>query len=111
MNKIIHHNYWYWGESYYIMLNNGKGIVTMQIDNDNQTLGCISGLSVEDSSRNKGLGNELLKACEELAKSLGIIKLYLCVEKKSWVYEWYKRCGYIKDKYRNKYLYRLSKQL
>ena len=111
INKVIHHNYWYWGESYYIILDNGNGIITMQIDNDDKTLGCISGLSVTDSARNKGLGNELLKACEELAKSLNIKELYLSAEKKSWVFEWYKRHGYIKDKYRNKYLYRLSKQL
>ena len=111
INKIIHHNYWHWGESYYIILDNGNGTITMQIDNDDKTLGYISSLSVTDSARNKGQGNDLLNACEELAKSLNIKELYLSAEKKSWVFKRYKRHGYIKYKYRNKYLYRLTKQL
>ena len=111
MQKVIHHNYWYWGESYYIILDNGNGMITMQIDNDDKILGCITNLSVTDLARKKGLGDRLLKECEELAKSLGIKEIYLTAEKGSFVFDWYKRKGFIKDKYRNKYLYRLTKQL
>ena len=111
MKKVIHHNYWFWGESYYIILDNGNGIITMQIDNDNKELGCISCISVTDKVKKKGLGNELLKECENLAKRLGLKEIYLSAEKDSFVFDWYKRKGFIKDKYRNKYLYRLTKQL
>ena len=111
MNKIIHHNYWYWGESYYIILDNGNGMITMQIDNDDKTSGCISGISVTDKARKKGLGDRLLKECENLAKDLKLQEIYLTAEKDSFVFDWYKRKGFIKDKYRNKYLYRLTKQL
>jgi len=111
MQKVIHHNYWYWGESYYIILDNGNGMITLQIDNDNKTFGWISNLSVFDKARKKGLGNRLLKECENLAKDLKLQKIYLTAEKDSFVFDWYKRKGFIKDKYRNKYLYRLAKQL
>lgn len=111
MKKVIHHNYWYWGESYYIILDNGNGCVTLQIDNDDKTSGCISGLSVSKKARNNGLGNILLKECEKLAKKLGLNEIYLSAEKTSFVFEWYKRKGFIKDKYRNKYLYRLTKMI
>ena len=54
MNKVIHHNYWYWGESYYIILDNGNGMITLQIDNNNKELGWITNLSVTDLARKKG---------------------------------------------------------
>lgn len=41
MNKVIHPNYWYWGESY-----------TIVIDIDNPKRDCISGLSVVNNIRN-----------------------------------------------------------
>lgn len=111
MKKVIHHNYWYWGETYYIILDNGNGTVTIQIDNDNNTSGCITCLSVTDNVRNKGLGNKLIQECKKLAKELGLEEIYLTAEKDSFVFDWYKRKGFNKDKYRNKYLYRLTKQL
>ena len=111
INKVIHHNYWYWGESYVIIIANGCGTVTMQIDNDNTEAGHINCLSVVNDVRHKGLGNILLAECEALAKKLGLKEVYLSAEKDSFVFDWYKRHGYIKDKYRNKYLYRLTKQL
>lgn len=111
MKKVIHHNYWYWGQSYIIIIDNGNGVVNMQIDNDDPERGCISGLSVANGERNKGLGNILLSECEDLAKKLGLKEVYLTAEKESFTFDWYKRCGYIKDKYKNKYLYRCCKKL
>lgn len=111
MNKVIHHNYWYWGESFTIVIDNGNGIVNIQIDNDNPKRGCISGLSVIDNLRNKGLGNALLSEAENLAIELELTEVYLYAKKDSFTVDWYKRRGYIKDKARNKYLYRFIKQL
>lgn len=111
MNKVIHHNYWYWGESHIIVIDNGNGIVNMQIDNDNPKRGYISGLSVVNNVRNNGLGNILLCECEKLAIELELSEVCLYAEKDSFTFDWYKRHGYIKDRYRNKNLYRLIKQL
>ena len=111
LNKVIHHNYWHWGRSYIISIDNGNGIVNMQVSDDDPKRGCISGLSVINNARNKGLGNILLSECEKLAIKLGLNEIYLSAEKNSFTFEWYKRHGFIKDKYRNKYLFRLYKKL
>ena len=111
MNKIIHHNKWHWGESYNIILNNGNGIVRLSIDNTDFSNGYIDGLSVIEKERNKGLGDILLNECEDLSKKLKLEKLYIFAEKNKFTFDWYKRKGFIKDKYRNKYLYRLTKMI
>ena len=112
MNKIIHHNKWYWGESYNIILNNGNGIVRLSIDNTDSSNGYIDGLSVVEKKRNKGLGDILLNECEDLAKNLKLEKLYIFAEKNNnFTFDWYKRKGFIKDKYKSKYLYRMYKKL
>ena len=111
MNKVIHHNYWYWGQSYIITIDNGNGIVNIQISDDDKERGCISGLSVAKKYRNKGLGDMLLIEAQKLAKKLGLKEVYLTAEKNSFTFEWYKRKGFVKDKYRNKNLYRLRKRV
>ena len=111
MNKIIHHNKWHWGESYNIILNNGNGIVRFSIDNTDSSNGYIDGLSVVEKERNKGLGDILLNECEDLSKKLKLEKLYIFSEKNNFTFDWYKRKGFIKDKYKSKYLYRMYKKL
>ena len=111
MNKIIHHNYWYWGQSYIITIDNGKGVVNIQISNDDKERGCINGLSVAKRYRNQGLGDILLIEAQNLAKKLRLKEVYLTTEKNSFTFEWYKRKGFVKDNYRNKNLYRLRKRV
>jgi len=111
MDKIIHHNYWYWGQSYIITIDNGNGVVNIQISDDDTKRGCISGLSVSKKARNKGLGNILLIEAEKLARKLKLEEVYLTAEKNSFTFDWYKRHGFVKDNYRSKYLYRLRKRV
>ncbi len=110
-NKVIHHNYWHWGESYIIILNNGLGTATLQISDSNHKCGVISSLSVVKNVRKHGIGNQLLHECETLAFELGLEELCLYAEKNTFTREWYERHGYKKDNYRNTYLYRLTKTL
>lgn len=111
MQSIIHHNYWYWGDSYIIILDKGKATVQLGINNENQDCGIISTLSVASYYRGKGYGNLLLEACENLAKHLKLSQICLYVEKDSEALNWYMRHNYKKDKYRSKYLFRLVKDL
>lgn len=111
MNKVIHHNYWYWGESYIISLNDGHAIVNLQIADNDKERGCISGLSVQEDYRKMGLGNKLLLEVQSLAKQLNLKEIYLTAEKDSFTFEWYKKNGFVRDNYRHKYLYRLRKRV
>lgn len=60
---------------------------------DNEIL-YLSSVFVEERSRKHGYGSKILKAAEEVAKTLGISKIRLKVETNSWMEEWYKRNGY-----------------
>jgi GNAT superfamily N-acetyltransferase len=60
---------------------------------DDDTL-YLSSVFVEECNRKRGYGSKILKAAEEVAKTLGISKIRLKVETNSWMEEWYKRNGY-----------------
>ena len=115
MNVLIHHNYWYWGDSYYIIMNDGLGMVSLQVDKKEPEAGCINNLSVHISTRKQGIGNELLKYVEQFAKSINLKEIYLKCDKTSFVYPWYKRNGFNPDNSRkyanNKYEKFLIKKL
>jgi ribosomal protein S18 acetylase RimI-like enzyme len=95
MDFIKHKNAWYWGKSTIIVANNGYGVVTVQFQ-DNEDYANLIGLSVHESARKNGLGNELLIEAEKetLLNDKKILRLYC--EPKSWMFEWYKRHGYKK---------------
>lgn len=105
MAIIEHANTWYWGKSYINITDDGCGTATLSISTEydyseeNDKLegveeACISGMSVFGPARHKGIGNRLLKVCENKAKALGFDKVYLWADPKSMAYEWYKRHGY-----------------
>ena len=96
MKVLKHKNTWVWGKSTIIVLNNGVGIVTVSFENDNPSEATITGLSVHENSRNKGLGTELIKLAEQEAKENGVKRLVLFSDEKSFTYEWYQRLGYKK---------------
>ncbi len=60
---------------------------------DNEIL-YLSSVFVRDSSRKHGYGSKILKAAEEVARTFGISKIRLKVERNTWVEEWYKKNGY-----------------
>ena len=81
-------------------MNDGLGIVSLQIDKSEPHAGCIYNLSVHISSRRQGIGNELLKYVENFAKSQNLKEVYLTADKGSFVYDWYIRHGFEPDKSR-----------
>lgn len=55
----------------------------------------LSNLEVNHNFRNKGIGNYMINVVvNHLAPNLGRTKLYLCVDEKSWMFDWYKRKGF-----------------
>ena len=60
---------------------------------DNDTI-YLSSLFVRGSDRRHGYGSKVLNAAEEVAKTFGISKIRLKVERNTWVEEWYKKNGY-----------------
>lgn len=107
---VVHYNKWEWGDQYIIVLDGGNALGRLEIENPSDKKGIISGISVIQSQRRKGLGDQVLKACEEKAKELGLKLLSVYVENNSWVSDWYTRCGYDKVR-KNKSLSRYDKNI
>lgn len=55
----------------------------------------ISNLFVKESKRKNNLGNNMLCYALILAKLLNVKTVYIRVNKTSWMYEWYRRNGFI----------------
>jgi len=94
MKVLKHRNNWCWGHSTIIVLNGGKGIVTVSFENDNPNEATITGLSVYEKYRNKGLGTELVKLAEEEAKEFKVKRIILFSDENTFTYNWYQRLGY-----------------
>lgn len=97
MNIIKHRNTWCWGKSTIIVLFDGKGIVTVSFEDETPDEATITGLSVHESSRKKGIGNALLKEAENEAKFYGVHKLNIYADDNTFAYNWYQRHGFEKD--------------
>ena len=95
MEFVIHKNKVFWGTVWHIITNDGMGHVQAQIDNDNPNTLFVSGLSVYEAARRKGLATIMLHEIETLAIDNDIERIELNVNKpKSWVYDFYIRRGY-----------------
>lgn len=54
----------------------------------------LSSVFVEECNRKHGYGTKILKAAENVAKTFGVSKIRLKVERNTWMEEWYKKNGY-----------------
>ena len=95
MEFVIHKNKVFWGTVWHIITDDGMGCVQAQIDNDNPNTLFVSGLSVYEAARRRGLATTMLHEIETLAIDNDIERIRLNVNKpKSWVYDFYIRRGY-----------------
>lgn len=94
MGIIIHKNIWRWGRGDIIVIANGRGLCSVSIEDDNPAVAHLSGVSVCESSRRMGLGNELLELSKQHAREMGAKMLCLWAGPEQWVVEWYKRHGF-----------------
>ena len=91
---IIHENLWWWGKSFTIIVNGGKGSVVLRIENERSDAGAICSLIVLEEERQKGMGTKLMKMVEELAKKQGCEQIYLCAAKGTFLIPWYRKLGF-----------------
>lgn len=92
---FVHSNVWWWGVSYNIICKDGSGIVELQFDKKRPSSCYVTGLSVEDSCRENGIGRMLLELCFDLARQEGKKFIELNVEyEPQWLAEWYVRMGF-----------------
>jgi len=80
--------------SIYFMAIDGTSYARLYFfKNDNKTA-YLDSLSVSEDVRKKGIGTELQKLREGLAKEMGYKYVVLWVKKGTWMRNWYKRRGY-----------------
>lgn len=96
MKILKHKNSWVWGKSTIIVLEDGLGIVTISFENDNPDEATITGLSVHESARRRGLGTELVRLAEEEARDNGAKRVVLFSDENTFTYKWYQSLGYEK---------------
>ena len=94
MKIITHENLWWWGKSYTLILDNGKAMIEVSIEDERPDAACIQSLLVHESVRQQGRGNVMLMFAEEKAKKLGLKQVVLCARKGTFLIPWYQRNGY-----------------
>ena len=94
MKIITHENLWWWGKSYTLILDNGKAMIEVSIEDERPDAACIQSLLVHESVRQQGRGDALLMFAEEKAKELGLKQVVLCARKGTFLIPWYQRRGY-----------------
>ena len=97
MNAIIHKNNWRWGRGDIIVIADGRGLCTVSVEDENRAVAYLSGVSVCESSRRMGLGNELLELSKQHAREMGAKMLCLWADPEQWVVDWYKRHGFMQE--------------
>lgn len=110
-NTFYHKNDWNWGTSVVITKHNGRGIVNVSITKAQPKVAFISGLSVEETSRRNGYGQEMLEAAETYASQAGCAQVELYADPDSFTLGWYKKNGYIPKECEHEGLARLYKRI
>ena len=75
------------------------GRIKLEWYSDDVESGYITALYVDKDYRKIGIGGELLKYAEDVAKFKGVDELYLKVEDGTWMKDWYERLGYLFHSY------------
>lgn len=101
MKLIWHHNSWPWGKSVKVIKSDGSAIVEMFFEDDNPGICFLTGLSVIEPQRRKGIAKHLMFACESYCREKGIFRIDLNSVRIDWVQDFYKKCGYIPRKEEN----------
>ena len=91
---LIHQNAWFWGRTETIVIEGGKGLCSVSVDNDDTSAAWIHGLSVLPEYRRKGLGRQLLQTAQFRAGLMGAKVVYLKADPNSFVAGWYFREGF-----------------
>ena len=93
---IVHSNSWYWGTSVDIVKYDGTAMVGVKFDEKSfPKAGYICDLSVFESSRKKGVGNDMMQLAIAECRTQNMTFARLHVDAKNiWLKEWYERLGF-----------------
>ncbi len=96
MIVIKHLCQWYWGCSVDIIKNDGTAIVCVKFDKKTfPKTGYICDLSVLESERKKGVGNDMMQVAIAECRTQNMNFARLHVDAKNiWLKEWYKSLGF-----------------
>lgn len=81
-------------QSWFISFVNGLASCRLCIYSGTPKEAVVSDLFVHENCRKQGLGTDMLKYCETLAKEQGCYSISLQSDNDDWVREWYKRLGF-----------------
>jgi Predicted acetyltransferase len=90
---VIFAPHWSWGTAFVLFRKDGAGFVHFNVY-DNGDIPSISDLFVQEGCRRKGVGSELLRDVEELARLRGHGSVSLWADPGGWCRGWYHRLGY-----------------
>lgn len=77
------------------MEKQGKAYMSIYWYDDNDSTIYIDCISVDNKMRKQGFGTKLKKIAEEIGIYIGSSYIQILIDKNKWIYDWYKRCGYI----------------
>ena len=91
---ILHFSDLEWGGAVMVMQREGKAFVRFY-SYDDQNCMYLASLSVHAEYRNNGQATRIMQLAERVAKENGFGSIVLKADEGSWMYEWYKRLGYV----------------
>lgn len=92
---IAHCNTTIWGGEISVMERKGVDFCRIAWDDDDPDTVYIDSLSVNKDMRQRGIARHILTMLETVGCRLGAKQCRLSVIVNSWIYDWYKRRGYI----------------
>lgn len=93
---VVHDNSWYWGRSVDMIRDDGMAMVCVKFDEKTfPKAGYICDLSVFESERKKGIGNDMMQLAmaECRMQNMTFARLHVDI-KNIWLREWYERLGF-----------------
>lgn len=93
---MVHHFDYSPYKGFFMMHKNGYAVAKFHIDSSAPNIGVLQDMYVSETHRSKGFGTIMQELREDYAKEMGCDKTALCVQKNSWMVDWYKRRGYYK---------------
>lgn len=84
---------WSWGTAHVLFRKDGTGFCHLNIYKD-EDIPSISSIFVQPDARKKGIGTQLLKDAEELARLHNFYGVFLWATPDGWCKDWYHRHGY-----------------